>query len=72
MTTYFCINETVVTLNEKDFESEQIRFGYGVDILLIPLKISEEKFKLLENELVTLKARGGRILFYNNEIQEIL
>lgn len=73
MRTYFCINKTVVTLTPKDFENkEEIRFGFGVDILLVPLKISEEELKLLDTELITLKSRKGELLFYNNEIEEIL
>lgn len=73
MITYFCINETVVILDEKDFEGEeQIKFGFGVDTLFIPLKISETKLKLLECEFATLKIRNGKVLFYNNKIEECL
>lgn len=68
MTTYFGIDKTVVILDKEDFETtDPIKFGFGVDILLVPLKIPTEKFNLLEAELVTLRARKGEIIFYSSK-----
>lgn len=64
MKTYFG-DKTVVILSVDDFK-EEIRFGYGVDILLIPAnkEISREMFSHIECELVTLKARQGEVIYY--------